>query len=34
LQNFGLWLSVIAGGLAAAGVITAMLATAVMRVRQ
>jgi hypothetical protein len=34
LQNFGLWLSVIAGGLAAAGVLTAMLATAVMRVRQ
>jgi hypothetical protein len=33
-QNFGLWVSVIAGGLAAAGVLTAMLATAVMRVRQ
>jgi hypothetical protein len=34
VQNMGLWFSVIAGGLAAAGVLTAMLATAVMRVRQ
>ena len=32
-QNFGLWLGVVCGGLAAAGAITAILTAAVLRVR-